>query len=411
MWRCSTPTRSGFCLLKFGLKGSMNLSDGSTMDDFDFNLLGCPPPDFTCHSNHPGTRLRQARMFDVYGSADFYRSGGLTLSALAGYKDTFYQWAAIGGTANYGPLPPGLGISYEQSWSTPYIGLAFSSTFDAWTLSGRVIGSTWAKGDDKDNHHLRSLLFTEKFDSTNMVAADIGVAYRMNRFVSVTADYRFERWGTGKGPTSITDFLGGGTFLIPGDAAGANAVTHAFSLGLKIDLHPAQAAPGLKDSYSGPVASWSGWNVGIGGGFDWQRNGWTTTGLASGAVVPLAASANGDFDDNADRFAVFVGHSWQRNGFVFGLEGDFGKSNANSMHLGSRPASPVHRPKRQPLSAADMTPAFVFRRRLATLSLLPMRRWCRLPADQGSCQLSDGIAALSWCSVRRNMRDLGRNVG
>ena len=317
--------------LKVGLKGSMNLSDGSTMDNYDFNVIGCPPPDLNCHSNHPGTKLRQARTWDVYGSADFLKRGGLKLSALAGYRETFYKWSAIGGTANYAVLPPGVGITYEQSWSTPYLGLAFASVHDAWTISGRVIGSTWAQGDDKDDHHLRALRFTDSFGSTNMISADVGVAYRMNRYVSVTADYRFEKWGTGKGPTTIIDTTGGGAVVIPGDAAGANAATHAFSLGVKVDLQPAHAAPSYKDSAPAPLAVWTGWGVGIGSGYDWQRNSWTTTGLAGTPIVGLGTA---DLDDSGNRAAIFVGHTWQRNDWVFGVEADFGKSNASRTHLG-----------------------------------------------------------------------------
>ncbi len=320
--------------LKLGLKGSMNLTDSSTMDDYDFNLPGfCPPPDFTCHSHHPDTKLRQARTWDVYGQADFFRRGGLTVSALAGYKDTYYKWAAIGGTANYAVLPPGLGISYEQSWSTPYIGIAFSSTHDAWTLSGRIIGSTWAKGDDKDNHHLRALQFTEKYSGTNMIAGDIGVAYRVNRFVSVTADYRYERWCTAKGPTTITDTITGGTTFVPGDAAGANAETHALSLGIKVDLQPAHAAPSHKDSAPSAVAMWTGWGFGVGGGYDWQRSDWRTTQLAAGGFGVFGDTANVGFDDSGRRASVFVGHTWQSGGIVYGIEGDLGKSNASKTHL------------------------------------------------------------------------------
>jgi plasminogen activator len=403
--------------LKLGVKGSMNLSDSSTMDDFDFNLPFCPPPDFNCHSNHPSTKLRQARTFEVYGAADFYRSGGLTFSALAGYKDTFYKWAAIGGTANYGALPPGLGISYEQSWSTPYIGLAFSTTRDAWTLNGRVIGSAWARGDDKDNHHLRSLKFTDKFGSTNMLSADLGIAYRMNRYLSVTADYRFERWGTGKGPTTITDFIGGATVVIPGDAAGANAETHAISVGLKIDLQPADAAPSTKDGYAEPLASWTGWNVGIGGGYDWQRNGWTTTALIGGGTPPLAASVEGDFNDAGSRAGIFLGHSWQRGNWVFGLEGDVGKSNASSTHLGIHGILP---PAFQPL-LSDATVVgsgydASLRVRAGTLVtsslLLYATGGVALQQTNASLSCPDGISAVSWCIGAPKYEEISKwNVG
>lgn len=135
--------------------------------------------------------------------------------------------------------------------------------------------------------------------------------------------------------------------MIPGNAAGANAETHAVSLGLKVDLQPvAQAASSYKDGSAGPLALWTGWGFGVSGGYDWQRTGWTTTALIGGAVPPLASSANHDFEDDGRRVGVFLGRSWQRDRYVLGLEGDFGRSNASSTHLGIHGILP---PDLQPL--------------------------------------------------------------
>lgn len=322
--------------LRLGLKGSMNLSDGATMDDYDFNVFGCPGNQ--CESNHPGTRLRQAALFDVYGSLDVIRHAGFTASVLAGYKRDFYSWQAVGGTANYAILPDGYGISYEQTWSTPYIGIAFTASRDAWTLRGRLIGSTWAKGEGRDDHHLRSLTFKDDYSDANMVNAEVGVAYRVNSYVSITADYRYQLWGTGKGPTTIVDRLIGDTSVIPGDAAGGSAESHMFSLGLKVSLQPEVYEGG--SSKDGPVvrpAVWSGWSIGIAGGPDWQRSDWNTTGLTLPPSAPIlvnADTASTSFDHRGARVGLFLGHAWQHGQFVFGVEGDIGRSNAGDWKHG-----------------------------------------------------------------------------
>jgi hypothetical protein len=40
----------------------------------------------------------------------------------------------------------------------------------------------------------------------------------------------------------------------------------------------------------------------------------------------LTASAASDFNDSGSRVAIFLGRTWQRDSFVYGLEGDFGKA-------------------------------------------------------------------------------------
>jgi outer membrane protease len=322
--------------LMVGLKGSINIDGKGKLDDFDFDTGFCPPSTpghDECHSNSP-TKLRRATMLDVFGSANFYRAGGVTLSALAGYKSDDYRWQAFGGTANYGPLPPGLGISYEQNWSAPYLGLAVAVTHGALTINGRIIGSAWANGDDKDNHHLRSLLFIDDFGTTKMVSGDVGLAYRVNQYLSLTADYRYQNWGTGKGGTTIHDLTGGPTVVIPGDPAGGNNVTQMVSLGMKVDLSPEPMARGLKDEPVVRPAVWTGWSVGVTSGYQWQRNGWTTTGLTIPAFAPLAATASASFDDDGERAGLFLGYAWKTGGIIWGLEADIGKSNTSATRIG-----------------------------------------------------------------------------
>jgi len=323
--------------LLVGLRGSINLDGRSTLDDFDFDTGFCPPSTpghDECHSHSP-TKLRRATMLEVFGAAEFFRSGGVTLSVLAGYKSDEYRWQAFGGTANYGPLPPGLGISYEQSWSAPFLGLGFSGTHGALTVNGRIIGSAWANGDDRDNHHLRSLLFFDDFGTTNMVSADVGLAYRVNRYLSLTADYRYQNWGVGKGPTTIHDLTGGPPVVIPGDASGGNNVSQMVSLGMKVDLGlEPMVRGGLKDAPMARPAVWTGWTVGVASGFEWQRNSWTTTGLTIPAFAPLASTASAGFDEDGERASLFVGYAWKTGGIIWGIEADIGKSNTSATKIG-----------------------------------------------------------------------------
>lgn len=323
-----------------GLRGSMNIEGKSVMDDYDFDTGFCPPSTpghDLCHSNSD-TKLRRATMLDAYVSYDLYRSQPFGLAVIGGYKRDQYRWQAIGGTANYATLPPGLGISYEQTWSSPYLGLGVSSTFGAFTFNGRVIGSSWGKGDDSDTHHLRSLLFLDDYPRARMIQAEAGIAYRMNQYVSLTADYRFQQWGTAKGPTTINDLTGGGNAFIPGDAAGGNVVSHMVSLGAKVDLYANDVAPVYAAAVKAPPVArpilWSGFTLGATSGFEFQRDRWTTTGLTLASAPPLAATASRTFHDTGDRAGIFAGYQWQSNSFVFGVEADIGKANTSATSAG-----------------------------------------------------------------------------
>jgi plasminogen activator len=221
--------------LALGFKGRVALTDDSTMDDFDFNVPGCPPNGAggtLCHSHHENTNLRRSGRIDLYTSATFYRAWGWSFSGLAGYQWEHSRWEAIGGTANYTVLPQNQSvISYQQWWEAPYLGLQAQGQWGAWSLGSRVIGSWWVNAHDEDNHHLKTTVFTENFKSSDMIGVNANVGYQISKNMSITLDYDYQEWFLAKGPTVINTPVG--RTVIPGDAAGADNVTHSVSLGLK----------------------------------------------------------------------------------------------------------------------------------------------------------------------------------
>lgn len=315
---------------RVGLRGSFSLSGSSYMEDYDFNLGFCPPAPgggTQCLSTHPDTQLRQAWMLDVFGEYDVWQNEALTVSLVGGYKRDHYQWAAIGGTANYGVLPPGIGISYEQNWSTPYVGIGVEAVRGRSTFTGRLVGSTWAQGDDVDNHHFRSLVFSEGFSSTNFVQAQLGYRYQLRPNVELTAGYQFQHWGTGKGPTTIHQRVGDSISVIAGDAAGANAQTHMLSIGMNVALGSAGA-----EFAEGDATGLSGFYFGSSASLDWRSNAWST--LSVFAPPPLgdpalAETADAELSSFGQRRGAFLGWEQDKGTWFWGIEGDVGKSNAN----------------------------------------------------------------------------------
>lgn len=325
--------------LAIGSKTSMNLSHNSTMDDYDFNIPGCPPVGggTLCHSNHPDTLLKSAYMSELFIGVPWRMHSNFELTALVGYKWDNFRWHAINGTANYLPGPfTGLGISYEQDYQAPFIGLALASQFGKLGINGRVIGSWWGDANDRDHHHLRSLLFLDKGDNARMIAANVGLVYALTPAVSATLTYDYQRWFLSKGPTEITDLTNGLSNTINGDASGLSQQSHMVSLGLKIDLSRTDHIEelSLKD---GPVEvrrPWHGLAIGYHHGVIWNQIDWQTTGLFDPPLPPLALTANADFDSQSPIMGGFLGYNWLMGNWIVGVEGDLSKTTANKTVVG-----------------------------------------------------------------------------
>jgi outer membrane protease len=226
--------------LAVGARFITNVTDGSTMDDYDWyrpsdaEFDDCP--NGFCHSHHPDTNLETYLSVDAYLAATFYRNQWIALAALAGYKRDSQSWQAYDGPSNYTSFVPGrLSISYDQVWEAPYLGLQFNGAFQRWTLQGRVIGSWWASGQDEDNHHLRTLLFTENFGESDMVGANAHVGYRLTEHMILKAEYDLQQWQLAKGPSADIDYTTGAQSYRGWNAAGGESITQTVLMGAVLE--------------------------------------------------------------------------------------------------------------------------------------------------------------------------------
>ena len=229
-----------FNWLTVGLRGRTNLSSGSTMDDYDWYRPGesgyvtCPGGH--CHSHHPDTPLTSYLSVDGYLAASFYANRWIAFKALAGYKRDSQSWKAFDGPANYYNYRPGrLSISYKQVWKAPYLGLQLDSAWQRWTLGARIIGSWWVDGEDRDNHHVRTLLFTESFGQSDMIGANARLGYRMSEHWTLIGDYDLQKWNLATGPTTELDYSSGTKRFHRGKAAGAQSISQTVSIGVVLD--------------------------------------------------------------------------------------------------------------------------------------------------------------------------------
>lgn len=214
--------------LELTLRGRMNFTDDAKMDDWDWGVPFCPGG--ICHSWHPDTKLKNASTLDFAAAWTIARTEGFTLGLLAGYRFDYAKWQASNGTANYvGPPLSGLGVTYEQWWEAPYVGVQAGWTSDRWSIAARLIGSPLALARDEDTHHWRDLRFEREFDRSTMWGASARVGYRWTDAFSMSLSYEWQKWDLAKGSTTITDLNSGYSAYVP-NAAGADNTTHALSL-------------------------------------------------------------------------------------------------------------------------------------------------------------------------------------
>ena len=216
----------------------VKVSDGSgAMDDYDWFIEGW---EWTHWSHHDDTVVDKGLMFDVNAEMTLLKHNQTTLYGIVGFKHDNWRWIASGGSFVYsvngfrdtvGTFEDGVeGITYEQWFNTPYIGVGFQADLTPITLTGRIIGSTLVDAEDEDHHHMRNLLFEEDFESGDMISLDLAGTYQWTDQWAFTASFHFQNYSEMKGTTTITDQTTGQTFFIDGDAAGTDHRSSLFAL-------------------------------------------------------------------------------------------------------------------------------------------------------------------------------------
>jgi plasminogen activator len=172
-----------------------------TMDDFDWQLEGY---DWTDWSHHTNVSVKEGLMYDLNAELTFLRFNETSVFGIVGYKHDHWKWEARGGTFiyssyyfrdTYGSFPDNeLGISYEQTYDAPYIGIGFHANLHPVTLDGRFIGSTLVSTSDKDTHHMRDLIVTSDIDSGHMFGLDFACTYNFTSNFAATAAFQYQRF-------------------------------------------------------------------------------------------------------------------------------------------------------------------------------------------------------------------------
>ncbi len=229
-----------FSWLKLNGDVWVKINDGSgDMVDYDWLVEGLD--DWTHRSYSTDVDLNTGYMIDVNAEFPVLNLQGTNISGFVGYKYDNWEWEARGGTYIYstyylrdtiGSFPENeKGITYEQWFHVPYIGIGFNTELTRAFLSGRIIFSPFVQAGDEDHHHMRNLLFEEDFDNGTMIGIDFSGGYHITEQFSLLGSYHYQKYNEVKGDTTITDLTTGRQLAyIPGDAAGAEHYSHLFSI-------------------------------------------------------------------------------------------------------------------------------------------------------------------------------------
>ncbi|MCZ7463471.1 omptin family outer membrane protease [Rhizobium rhizogenes] len=171
-------------------------------------------------SQHDDTRL------DHYFSGSFELNRMLLddpqqyLSAGVGFRYTDVQWSAYGGSAVYSLFSRRdlnirfkdgeKGITYRQQIPAFYGNLTGGQRFGNWSLNAGLEGGAMVFAKATDDHWMRDMRFTDKFDVAGMFGVKAGVAYDLTQNASIYIDGAYEYTSLGRGDTHYSGAGAGG---------------------------------------------------------------------------------------------------------------------------------------------------------------------------------------------------------
>ncbi|UVC10691.1 omptin family outer membrane protease [Rhizobium sp. TH2] len=219
--------------------GTIGFGGDGYMADYDWFNPGGP---WTHRSQHPDTRLDHYFALGLEAGREVLSYDGTAVSLGGGFKYTDVKWSAYGGSyvysdtgfrADRGKFPDGeKGISYQQQWPVPYLGVNLSHTEGAWTFGSALQGGIAVNADGTDDHWMRDLRFIDHFDTTPAVMISASAEYEFRPDTAFYLSGSFDHMFRTRADTDEIDKLTGDKHKFP-DGAGADYQSVTVSLGLR----------------------------------------------------------------------------------------------------------------------------------------------------------------------------------
>ena len=156
-------------------------------------------------------------MIDVNVTYDFFKQKSLILSAVAGYKQDFWEWDdsivellySMDGFRDYYKAGDGSNmIDYQQLFRIPYLGVNSVCLCGAFRLNAYLLYSPFVMAEDEDYHIARDTRFKESFAGGNYLGAGVAGQYDITSSVFVSALLDVQSIPEFTGDMNVTDELG-----------------------------------------------------------------------------------------------------------------------------------------------------------------------------------------------------------
>ncbi|MDH7800436.1 MULTISPECIES: omptin family outer membrane protease [unclassified Rhizobium] len=226
-------------------EGRVGFEGDGYMTDYDWKApfsRDTSKNNWSHRSQHDDTRL------DHYFSGSFELNRMLLddpqqyLSAGLGFRYTDVQWSAYGGSAVYSLFSPRdlrgrfkddeKVITYRQQIPVFYGNLTGGQRFGNWSLNAGLEGGAMVFAKATDDHWLRDMRFTDKFDVAGMFGVKAGVAYDLTENTSIYLDGSYEYTSLGRGDTHYSG-AGAGNLSSEKNAGGGDLQSIFVGAGVK----------------------------------------------------------------------------------------------------------------------------------------------------------------------------------
>ena len=233
---------------------AINQGDGKMVDydwdgdGYDGNLNH----DNWTHRSISNVKIKKAQQFDIAGTYSFYKD---ELKFNFGYKHDHFKWSAYGGSYIYPTINQStgemisfrtdigtfsddeVGITYEQTFQTPYIGLEYQKDLFDKKIYANIFGnySNLVSAEDEDIHHLRNIKFNEYFKNGKYYNLGANIFGKVKENIYLGLGYEFVYYPENRGYT-ITQFLDTGEAYQSEDSAGIKNKFSKISLNLKYNF-------------------------------------------------------------------------------------------------------------------------------------------------------------------------------
>lgn len=220
--------------------GTIGLGGDGYMRNFDW--LDPSRNNWSDRSQHPDTRLDHYFSGSIEAGRQVLDLDGTVVSVAAGFKYTDIRWTAWGGRYVYtsgsfrdtrGKFPDNeKGITYQQKWPVPFLGVDLSRSEGKWTFAGALQGGVAVGGVGRDNHWMRDLLFIDRVDTTPAVMASASVEYAIRPAAALYLSGSFDHVFRARADTDARDLANNVEDRYK-NGAGADFMSGTISVGLR----------------------------------------------------------------------------------------------------------------------------------------------------------------------------------